>query len=52
LEGIVVDDLCPMKNTILESELKKKGKEVMELIQRIDSEATSHRNATREGKVC
>jgi Fe-S-cluster containining protein len=52
LEGIVVDDLCPMKNTISESELKKKGKEVMELIQRIDSEATSHRNAKRENKVC
>ena len=52
LEGIVVDDLCPMKNTISESELKKKGEEVMELIKRIDSEATSHRNATREDKVC
>jgi hypothetical protein len=34
LEGMVVDDLCPMKNTISESELKKKGKKVMELIQR------------------
>jgi Fe-S-cluster containining protein len=51
-EGIVVDDLCPMKSTISESELKRKGKKVMELIQRIDREAISHRNATREGKVC
>jgi hypothetical protein len=51
-EGIMVDDLCPTKNTISESELKKKGKKVMELIQRIDREATSHRNATREDKVC
>jgi Fe-S-cluster containining protein len=51
LEGIMVDDLCPMKNTISESELKKKGKKVLELIQRIDREAASHRNVTREDKV-
>lgn len=50
-EGTVVDDLCPMKNTISESETKKKGKKVMELLQRIDSEATSHRNTTGEDKV-
>jgi len=48
LEGIVVDDLCPMKNTISKSELKRKGKKVMELIQRIDSEATSRRNGTKK----
>jgi len=51
-EGIVVDGLCPMKNTISESELKRKGKKVIELLQRIDNEATSHRNTTREEKVC
>jgi Fe-S-cluster containining protein len=52
LEGIVVDDLCPMKNTISESELKTKGKKVMKLIQRIDSEAISHRNTTKKDKAC
>jgi hypothetical protein len=52
LEGIVIDDLCPMKNTISESELETKGKKVMKLIQRIDIEAASHRNATRKDKVC
>jgi Fe-S-cluster containining protein len=41
-EGILVDDLCPMKNTIPESEIKKKGKKVMKLIQTIDKEAASH----------
>jgi len=43
-EGIVVDDLCPMKNTVSEIELKRNGKKVIELLQRIDNEATSHRN--------
>jgi Fe-S-cluster containining protein len=38
-EGIVVDDLCPMKNTVSEIELKRKGKKVIELLQRIDNEA-------------
>jgi Fe-S-cluster containining protein len=42
-EGVVVDDLCPMKDTISRSELKRKGKEVMQLLRRIDSEAASHR---------
>ena len=46
-EGIVVDDLCPMKNTISEKELKRKGKKVTELLQKIDNEAT-HRNITRK----
>ena len=39
-EGIVVDDLCPAKNTVSEIELERKGKRVKELLQRIDSEAT------------
>jgi len=44
-EGIAVDDLCPMKNTVSEIELKRKGKKVIELLQRIDNEAIFHRNA-------
>ncbi len=38
-EGIVGDDLCPMKDTISEIELKRKGKKLMKLLQRIDNEA-------------
>ena len=41
-EGIVVDDLCPMKSTVSNIDLKRKGKKVMVLLQRIDNEATSH----------
>ena len=44
-EGIVVDELCPMKDTISILELRTKGKKVMKLLQVIDSEATS-RNRT------
>jgi hypothetical protein len=38
-EGIVVDDLCPMQNTVSKRELKKDGKQLMVLLQRIDMEA-------------
>lgn len=41
---VVVDGLCPMKDTVSEIELKRKGKKVIELLRRIDTEAT-HRNA-------
>ena len=47
-EGIVVDDLCPMKNTVSKIELERKGKKVIELLQRIDNEAISHRNTTKK----
>ena len=39
--GIIVDDICPMKATVTEVELEKKGKEVMKLLKRIDAEAES-----------
>ncbi len=42
-DGIIVDDLCPMKNTISRKELKKNGEKVMELLQRIYKE-TALRN--------
>jgi len=38
-EGIVVDDLCPMQNTVSKIELKREGKKLMELLQNIDNEA-------------
>ena len=46
-EGIVVDDLCPVKKTVSEMDLRK-GMRVIELLQRIDNEAISHRD-TEEG---
>jgi Fe-S-cluster containining protein len=45
-EGIIVDDLCPMKKTILQSELKTEGKKVMKLIKTIDNEAATKRDKT------
>lgn len=50
-EGIAVDDLCPMKNTVSEIELKRKGKKVIELLQRIDNEAIFHRNVHIKKKL-
>jgi Fe-S-cluster containining protein len=38
-EGVIVDELCPMKNTISRMELKRKGKQVINLLRMIDSEA-------------
>jgi Fe-S-cluster containining protein len=38
-EGIVVDDLCPMRNTVSKIELRRRGRKVIELLQRIDNEA-------------
>ena len=49
-EGIVVDDLCPMKSTVSKIELKREGKKLMRLLQRIDAEATCNRNQTKNLK--
>ena len=38
-EGIVVDGLCPMQDTVSKIELKREGKRLMALLQRIDNEA-------------
>ncbi len=38
-EGIIVDDLCPMQNTVSKIELKREGKKLRELLQKIDNEA-------------
>jgi Fe-S-cluster containining protein len=40
-EGIVVDDLCPMDDTVSELELRRKGRKVVALLQTIRNEATS-----------
>lgn len=40
-EGTIVDDLCPMKDTVSKKEIKRKGKQVIELLRRIDHEVLS-----------
>lgn len=47
-EGIIVDDICPMKSAILEIEIRRKGKKVIELLKRIDREAASHSSHTQQ----
>jgi Fe-S-cluster containining protein len=42
-EGTVVDNLCPMKNTVSKRELKKKSVELMKLLHKIDEEAAERR---------
>ena len=37
-EGVVVDDLCPMGETIPEKELRKKGKILTKLLKTVDKE--------------
>jgi Fe-S-cluster containining protein len=60
-EGIVVDDLCPAQNTVSETELRREGKKLVELLQRIDNEAHTRLSsscarrtlqASKEGNVC
>jgi Fe-S-cluster containining protein len=38
-EGVIVDDICPTKNTITHHELERKGRKLIQLLQEIDSEA-------------
>jgi Fe-S-cluster containining protein len=43
-EQALVDALCPMRATVSETEVRRKGKKVLELLQAIDNEAASRRN--------
>jgi Fe-S-cluster containining protein len=45
-EGIIADDLCPMKDTVSDTELRRKGRQVLALLQKIRNEATSRRTST------
>jgi Fe-S-cluster containining protein len=38
-EGVIVDDLCPMMNTVSAAEVKRKAKRLMKLLHAIDREA-------------
>jgi Fe-S-cluster containining protein len=46
-EGIILDDLCPMRNTISEAEMTRKGKRVMKLLQKIEKEALALKEIER-----
>ena len=37
--AVIVDDLCPWRDTVTKEELHTKGKKVLDLVQRIDLEA-------------
>ena len=42
-KGIVLDDICQSRNTVTDTEKYVKGKRVIRLLERIDSEATKRR---------
>ena len=50
-EGIIVDDICAMINTVSKIELERKGRKLISLLQKIDAEATYNRNKTKNVKV-
>jgi Fe-S-cluster containining protein len=43
-EGIIVDDLCPMRDTLSEAEIESKGRRVIKLLGAIDREAEKRRH--------
>jgi Fe-S-cluster containining protein len=38
-EGVIVDDLCPMKNTVSKIETERKSKRLVKLLKTLDYEA-------------
>jgi uncharacterized protein len=38
-EDVIVDDLCPMKNTVSKTETERKSKKLLKLLKTIDREA-------------
>jgi Fe-S-cluster containining protein len=49
--GIVVDAICHAQNSVTEKEKARKGKKVLELLQKIDAEAKKRRSAQFSSKV-
>jgi hypothetical protein len=47
-DGIVLDDICPTRNSVSKKELEGKGNKVIELLQRIENEAAGRRNSVKE----
>ena len=44
-EGVVVDELCPMRQTISEQELRTKGKILDKLLKKLKNERKYKKNA-------
>jgi hypothetical protein len=38
-DGIILDELCPMANTVSKKEIEAKGKKVLKLLEVMDREA-------------
>ena len=47
--GIVTDSICPARNTISEKQKAKRGKKVLKLLSKIDSEAKRRCSEKRSG---
>jgi uncharacterized protein len=43
-KGIVIDSICPAQHTISEKQKAKKGKKVLKLLEKIDTEAEKRRS--------
>jgi Fe-S-cluster containining protein len=46
-EGIIIDGLCPVKETVTDAEMTGKGKEVIQLLETIDRDAKERTRRTR-----
>jgi len=45
-EGVIVDDLCPMRDTVSKTETERKGKRLIKLLKTIDKESGKRRSST------
>ena len=45
-KGIVVDDVCPARDTVTEKQKAKRGKKVLKLLEKIDAEAEKRKSET------
>lgn len=45
-EGVIVDDLCPLAETVSEKEIESKAERLGRLLQRIDGEAEKRKHAS------
>jgi len=46
-DGIIVDELCPMGNTVSKKEMEAKGKRVLKLLAVIDQEAQDRKKSLK-----
>ncbi len=44
-KGIIIDDICHAQGVLTEEKKQRKGKKVMELLEKIDAEAEKRRSA-------